>query len=222
MSVMNITLGSDNNYNPDDPKVYRSCKDVVSSQPRQLVKLSTGIVVMCDTQTDGGGWTIFQRRVTGDVSFNQGWNNYKYGFGDYSNGDFYLGNEHLYCMTSSKNYEMMVDLKCTFRNYDYTYASFRLSDESSGYTLSITKGSGNAGDSLYLVHNSVPFYTPDRDNPFNFFPMCATTHAGGWWFYGPTCFSGYLNGRWTLPLAWPSNGIACPSPQTSEMKIRPK
>jgi hypothetical protein len=52
--------------------------------------------VLCDMDTDGGGWTVIQRR--GD--FNQqsnffvSWVSYKRGFGDLTR-DFWLGNEQL-------------------------------------------------------------------------------------------------------------------------------
>ncbi|XP_059146637.1 uncharacterized protein LOC131934593 [Physella acuta] len=79
-----VNIGNQSVLVAKSPDVYRSCKDVKNStKPRQLVQLSSGLVVMCDTVTDGGGWTIFQRRVSGLVSFYRNWTEYKNGFGDY-------------------------------------------------------------------------------------------------------------------------------------------
>lgn len=46
-------------------------------------------------ETDGGGWTVIQRRKVGLTSFNRDWKQYKEGFGNIR-GDFWLGNENIY------------------------------------------------------------------------------------------------------------------------------
>lgn len=47
--------------------------------------------VFCDMQTEGGGWTIIERRTGGDIDFYRGWDFYKMGFGRIT-GDHFLGN----------------------------------------------------------------------------------------------------------------------------------
>lgn len=48
--------------------------------------------------TNGGGWTLIQRRKIGLTSFNRDWKQYKNGFGSIR-GDFWLGNEHIFRLT---------------------------------------------------------------------------------------------------------------------------
>uniref|UniRef100_A0A2D4J6Z1 Fibrinogen C-terminal domain-containing protein n=1 Tax=Micrurus lemniscatus lemniscatus TaxID=129467 RepID=A0A2D4J6Z1_MICLE len=56
---------------------------------------SPELQVYCDMETDGGGWTVIQRRRIGLISFSQNWKQYKEGFGSLQ-GDFWLGNEHIH------------------------------------------------------------------------------------------------------------------------------
>lgn len=49
-------------------------------------------------ETNGGGWTLIQRRKVGLTSFNRDWKQYKSGFGSIR-GDFWLGNDHIFRLT---------------------------------------------------------------------------------------------------------------------------
>ncbi|XP_059176583.1 techylectin-5A-like [Physella acuta] len=184
-----------------------------SNNPRPVVTLSSGLQVMCDTETDGGGWIIFQRRVSGTVDFFRNWADYKKGFGDFTSGNFYLGNENIHVLTSKATTEMRIDMKFSGNNYAVTYSSFSLSDETDGYRLHVNGFAGNALDGL-VVHNTMQFTTFDVDNDMNS-NNCADVCNGAWWFFN--CCSSDLNGDWgTKSFFWKNLSTA----SFSEMKFR--
>ncbi|KAF6026024.1 hypothetical protein EB796_015668 [Bugula neritina] len=102
--------------------------------------------VFCDQKTDGGGWTVFQRRMDGSVDFYRNWYNYKLGFGDL-NGEFWLGNDKLVAaLQANPKNELRFDLESTTNEQAFAkYSSFNVGDESTGYTLSLSGCTGTAG-----------------------------------------------------------------------------
>ena len=104
--------------------------------------------MFCDMETDGGGWTVFQRRVDGSVNFYLGWDDYKKGFGNLS-GEFWLGNDNIHCLTSSAPQVLRVDMEDFESNKRFAkYSTFSVASEQTGYQLSVAGYSGSAGDSF--------------------------------------------------------------------------
>ena len=61
--------------------------------------------------TDGGGWTVFQRRQDRSVDFYREWNDYKRRFGNL-NVEFWLGFDYIHWLLSLSptGNELRVDL----------------------------------------------------------------------------------------------------------------
>eukprot|EP00118_Oscarella_pearsei_P025729 m.308666 g.308666 ORF g.308666 m.308666 type:complete len:179 (+) comp44473_c0_seq1:931-1467(+) len=144
--------------------------------------------------TDGGGWTVFQRRKDGSEDFYRGWNDYKGGFGNVS-VEFWLGLDKINWLLNleNKENELRIDLKKkqTGTAVVYSnYAKFSVGDESSGYVLRVSNYSGTAGNNLAL-HNGMKFTTKDNDND-PYVLNCAKSYHGAWWY--KSCHSSNLNG----------------------------
>ena len=137
-----------------EPILLKSCahllEDGVTSSGVYTINPDGGepIQVLCDMTTDGGGWTVFQRRLDGSVDFYLGWESYKSGFGDL-NGEFWLGNDNLHRLTAAGDVILRVDLEDFDGNKTYAeYTTFKVADEADKYRLLIGGYSGTAGDSM--------------------------------------------------------------------------
>ncbi|KAL5009590.1 hypothetical protein ScPMuIL_011895 [Solemya velum] len=149
--------------------------------------------VYCDIQTEGEGWTVFQRRQDGSVDFYRDWASYETGFGDLL-GEFWLGNHFIYSITSQGSYELRVELSDFEGNTRYAhYDDFSVGDASTNYTLAVSGYSGNTGDSLEY-HNNMPFTTQDRDHDWHSGVNCAVLCKGAWWYRN--CGPSSLNGEY--------------------------
>ena len=109
--------------------------------------------VYCDMRTDGGGWTVFQRRQDGSVDFYRGWNDYKSGFGQLT-AEFWLGNDKIHRLTAARPSTLRVELEDWNGVRVYAkYGKFYVGNEQAKYRLEVGSYSGTAGDSLALHKN---------------------------------------------------------------------
>ena len=145
-------------------------------------------------ETDGGGWTVFQRRQDGSVDFYRNWVEYEEGFGNL-NGEFWLGLSKIHHLTPDGTNTLRVDLGDFENNTAYAqYSTFSIGDCITEYTLNVGGYSGTAGDNLEYGHPLIgmKFSTKDNDNDnHERGGSCAIDYKGAWWFNN--CMQTHLN-----------------------------
>uniref|UniRef100_A0A8C6U4H0 Fibrinogen C-terminal domain-containing protein n=1 Tax=Neogobius melanostomus TaxID=47308 RepID=A0A8C6U4H0_9GOBI len=149
----------------------------------------------CDRETDGGGWTVIQRRMDGTVNFYRGWDQYVAGFGD-AGGEYWLGLMVIHRITAKRPQELLVEMEDFEGNKaSARYSSFSVGSECDGYKLTVSGFTdGGAGDSL-TQHSNLKFSTFDKDQDVST-GNCAKLFLGAFWF--GNCHNANLNGvyRW--------------------------
>ena len=209
------------------PPSVTFCLPSPASQPRELETLPSGLEVLCDTETEGGGWVIFQRRNSTSVPFTVNWQDYAQGFGDLQD-NFWLGltNVHNLC-NSSNQCQLRLDIT-TNTSFAYAqYDTFYISGEQDLFRLHVDRYSGTAPDNmlnttLNFIENGMAFTTQDRDNDLAWY-NCAEKFQSGWWFN--YCYVGNLNLPWGNASSYhPWRGVAFRASELelTEMKLRPK
>ncbi|XP_020643686.3 fibrinogen-like protein 1 [Pogona vitticeps] len=161
-------------------------------------------LVYCD-MSDGGGWTVIQRRSNGKENFYRQWTDYKEGFGQFQgkNDEYWLGNDKIYDLLLREENSLKIDLRDWLGEERYAiYDDFQLKNETNHYRIYFGTFSGNAGDALSGGSNfenqwstslsGMPFSTPDRDNDRFLTGSCAEENKCGWWFN--RCHAANLNG----------------------------
>ncbi|XP_033728661.1 LOW QUALITY PROTEIN: ryncolin-1-like [Pecten maximus] len=182
-----------------DAGQLKDCQDIKKSGNTKSGVYTIHVVnygptrVWCDMDTDGGGWTVFQRRSNGSVDFYRTWNEYKNGFGNL-NGEFWLGNQVLHFLSSQGGYELRIDLE----DYDQSkrfavYKLFHVGSLDMNYKLTVRFYSGNAGDSLKF-YNGRQFSTHDADHD-TAKENCAFEYRGAWWYERMPC----IQFEWIVP-----------------------
>lgn len=189
-------INKEDEYNNSQVERFpRDCQDILregcsESKVYKIYPQGSGeLDVFCDQHTDGGGWTVIQRRYDGVIDFFRTWKDYKYGFGNKS-GEYWLGNHIIYEIVQQGFYELRIDMADFNSESRYAvYKRFYIGGETTGYQLHVEDYEGTAGDSL-TNHHGYQFRTKDRDNSMS----CAATFKGAWWY--KTCHDSNLNGQY--------------------------
>ncbi|CAL1301592.1 unnamed protein product [Larinioides sclopetarius] len=172
---------------------------VYTIYPRNRLASCQSIEIYCDMETDGGGWTVIQRR------------------GQY-------GNEKIYSITNQGQYAVRLEMEHENGKSAFTlYENFYIEDEGAKYKLHISDGSGPGGDSI-SNHDGWAFYTSDQPNKSG---NDQSTRSGGWWRNGKGTSSlnglnHYKTGKKDDGINWHAFGGPENSFKATEMKVRPK
>ncbi|XP_060595110.1 ficolin-3-like [Ruditapes philippinarum] len=181
-------------------KKISDCSEILTYNPGatsgiytiKLWQSGQTLSVYCDMVTSGGGWTVFQRRIDGDVNFYRTFPEYEDGFGT-PDDEFWLGLKYIKELADKGPTEIRTDMaKASGVTAFETHAGFSLSGpnyvfnigslvaatpgDTSGYGLSYNKGHA--------------FTTKELSN-------CAVNRLGAWWYYG--CTWSNLNGEYRTP-----------------------
>ena len=180
----------------------------------------------CDQTSQGGGWTVFQRRQDGSVDFRRNWNDYKDGFGSLES-EFWFGNENIHDLTkpsfAPKKSQLLINMRMKGKLLpEYVkYENFDVTSEKSKYTLKITGLSGNATSNRNAMdyHNGMKFTTFDSENSNG---NCRNTYGGSGWWYN-SCSRVNLNAPYTFTgkggeIFWSS--VKHQQPEFVEMKMK--
>ncbi|VDI14294.1 Hypothetical predicted protein, partial [Mytilus galloprovincialis] len=89
------------------------CSGVYTIKPSS----TSTVQVWCDQHTDGGRWTVVQRRQDGSVDFDRNWVNYRAGFGaphtEYWIGDSLINTQQAGCQFSTSDNDNFYEGACT-------------------------------------------------------------------------------------------------------------
>ncbi|XP_061387717.1 ficolin-1-like [Musca vetustissima] len=177
---------------------------------KKLLEQITWINATLEEEANKGktsqNWTTILRRFDGSVDFYRGWNEYRQGFGNPPNGEFFIGLEKLHELTTAAaNIELKIILRDWQGEERYAiYSAFQIADQSEKYKIKkLGEYSGTAGDSL-SYNRGLKFSTFDADND-NSRGNCAEALMGAWWF--SDCSASHFFGAYNTKRESETGGI---------------
>ena len=179
--------------------VFTDCQDAYTKGIKESgpVQLSWGngssFPASCDMETEGGGWTVIQRRINSTIKFNRQWNEYVRGFGNVE-GSFWLGLKAMHHLTRTGKIILRFDLKN--KDGQNGYAEYHMAEvggEAQKYQIKLGKFIGSIDDAM-AHSNGMPFSSFDQDNDESQNKNCANFYKGGWWHN--SCFEANLNNKY--------------------------
>ncbi|CAN8013095.1 unnamed protein product [Ixodes pacificus] len=193
----------------------RSSKQKITT----IYPLDKPVEVVCDMTSDGGGWTVIQRRTQSEVNnnnFEKDREHYESGFKT-EGGALWIGLENLHALTSFPNNQQALRIELKRKHAKETtvllYRKFHVGSKHENYKLTIGDYEGPKDYDALSYHNGEKFTTkksmtqsPDKEK------CSGEMLSGGWWFN--TCNKANLNGRkFTHPpskralgITWHING----------------
>lgn len=160
-----------------------------------------GFSVWCDMETDGGGWTVIQRRSfaeKGDTEFERLENDYDNGFHLSGSWSYWIGTKNIHELTTYPNNKQALRIELTTDTDEkiiVEYREFEVGSKTEHYKLAIGgywSPNGSKYDAL-THHNGGTFEITDENSHWD--PCGRSRISGGWWLPTNYCFQSNLNGR---------------------------
>uniref|UniRef100_A0A0K8RK76 Putative ficolin/ixoderin n=1 Tax=Ixodes ricinus TaxID=34613 RepID=A0A0K8RK76_IXORI len=165
------------------------------------IKPHNRVLVLCDMKTDGGGWTVIQRRSKTEgegTEFERSQKDYADGFRNLKSSSYWIGNENIHALTTHPNSKQVLRIEMTRNTKEKIivhYTTFQVGSKEDYYQLTIggySSPNGSHYDAL-KHHNGGGFVIANGSFHHD---LCARSRiSGGWWFPFRSCMQSNLNGR---------------------------